>query len=72
MDKIVVTLGNVTLTQNDYKNLVFEILDRAWIKTTDKDAIYRRLMELDREPFAKWLDCADISENLKSAIKEIL
>ncbi len=69
---LVVELTGVKLLENDYRELTFEILDRAWIKTTDKDAIYRRLMELDREPFAKWLDCADISENLKSAIKEIL
>ena len=71
-EELVVELSGVELLENDYRKLVFEILDRAWIKTTDKDAIYRRLMELDREPFAKWLDCADISENLKSAIKEIL
>ena len=72
LDKIVVTLGNVTLTQNDYKNLVFEILDRAWIKTIHKDMIFDKLQSLDKTAFGRWLEEADISEKLKSAIKEIL
>ncbi len=67
-----VTLTNVELLENDYKQLVFEILDKAWIKMTDKDMVYGKLQNLDRSSFAKWLNAADISENLNSAINEVL
>ncbi len=69
---VTVSLKNVGLLENDYKQLVFEILDRAWIKMTDKDMIYGKLQKLDRISFARWLNSADLSENLKSAINEVV
>ncbi len=72
LEKIVVTLENATLIENDYKKLVFEILDRAWIKTIHKDIIFDKLQRFDKRAFGRWLEDADISEKLKSAIKEIL
>ena len=69
---LTLTLTNATLLENDYKQLVFEILDKAWIKMTDKDMVYGKLQNLDRSSFAKWLNAADLSENLKSAINEVL
>ena len=71
-EKVVVELTGAELLENDYQELVFEILDRAWIKTTDKELVYDRLMKLTRAEFASWLQAADISEILKSAINEIL
>ncbi|WP_029232919.1 glycoside hydrolase family 31 protein [Butyrivibrio sp. VCB2006] len=71
-EQIVVELDNVTLLENDYKKLVYDILDRAWISTNDKEAVYCKLQSLDRCRFAKWLRTADVSENLKSAIEEVL
>ncbi|MCR5558625.1 MAG: glycoside hydrolase family 31 protein [Butyrivibrio sp.] len=70
-EKIVISLENVELLTNDYKKQVFEILDRAWIRSTDKDMVYGKLQNLDRASFSKWLRSADISENLKSAISEV-
>lgn len=67
-----VRLENVELLDNDYKKLVFKILDRAWIRSTDKDMVYGKLMTLDRDSFAGWIQSADISENLKSAINEVI
>ena len=72
LDKTIVTLENVTLIENDYKKLVFEILDRAWIKTIHKDMIFDKLQRLDEKAFGRWLEEADISEKLKNAIKEVL
>jgi alpha-glucosidase (family GH31 glycosyl hydrolase) len=71
-EKIIVELTGVEILENDYKQLVFEILDRAWIKTIHKDMIYDKLQKLDRAEFTSWLQGADVSENLKSAINEIL
>ncbi len=67
-----IVISNVCLVQNDYRELVFEIIDRAWIATTDKEIINNRLMSLSKEEFAGWLRSADISEKLKDAIEEVL
>ncbi len=71
-EPVVVELENVELIQNDYKTLTFEILDRAWISNIDKDRVYDKLQTYEKADFANWLTTADISENLKSAICEIL
>ena len=71
-EPVVVELENVELIQNDYKTLTFEILDRAWISNIDKDRVYDKLQTYEKADFAKWLTTADIAENLKSAIREIL
>ncbi len=65
-------LKNVTLKQNDYRKLVFEIIDRAWIATLDKEAVYERLQSMDKEEFAAWVRGAEIAEKLKDAIEEVL
>ncbi len=69
---VTVKLKNAELIENDYKQLVFEILDRAWIRMTDKDLIYGKLQTLDQSSFTGWLKTADLSENLKSAIMEVV
>ncbi|MBR4668926.1 MAG: DUF5110 domain-containing protein [Butyrivibrio sp.] len=71
-DGITCTIENVELLHNDYHRLIFELLDRAWIKTTDKDMIYDKLCHLDRKEFADWIRIADIREELKNAICENL
>nr|WP_297764822.1 glycoside hydrolase family 31 protein [uncultured Butyrivibrio sp.] len=65
-------LKNVYLLQNDYKALVFEILERAWIATTDKEMVYDKLNNLSRDAFYDWIYTADLSESLKNAIMEFI
>jgi hypothetical protein len=67
-----VVLEDVTLLENDYKKLVFEIIDRAWIDMIEKDRINDMLNSLERDDFYRWLESADISEKLKDAIEEVL
>ncbi len=67
-----IIVKNVTLVENDYRALVFEILDRAWITTREKDDVYGRLQSLDKAEFAVWLRGADVPEKLKDAIEEVL
>ena len=67
-----IVIKNVTLRDNNYKDLVFEIIDRAWITTMDKDVVYNRLCSLEKDEFASWLRGAGVSEKLKDAIEEVL
>jgi alpha-glucosidase (family GH31 glycosyl hydrolase) len=67
-----IELTEVELTTNDYHALAFEILDRAWISTTNKDMVFDKLQSLDKASFASWLKAADVSEALKRAIEEVL
>lgn len=68
----VVTLSDVILVDNDYKSLVFEVLERAWIATTDKEMVYDKLNSLSRDEFGRWVCSADISETIKSAMMEYI
>jgi alpha-glucosidase (family GH31 glycosyl hydrolase) len=69
---LTIELSGVELTSNDYRKFTFEILDRAWISTVHKDLIYNKLQTLSKEAFASWLKDADVSEELKRAIEEVL
>ena len=71
-EKVLITLKGIVLLENDYRKLVFEILDRAWIKTMDKELVFNKLNTLPKEHFACWLRTADVSENLKRALEEVL
>ena len=71
-EKVLITLKGVVLLENDYRKLAFEILDRAWIKTMDKELVFNKLNALPKEHFACWLRTADVSENLKRALEEVL
>lgn len=65
-----VVLRNVKLRENDFRKLAFEILDRAWIATSDKEVVYDKLMTLDKDAFCDWLRIAGVAEKLKAAILE--
>lgn len=70
--EIAVKVSGIALAQNDIGKLVFNILDRAWIETNTKEAIYRELSESpDIEKFVQRLQGMDANEELKEAIKEV-
>ena len=64
-------IQGLKLAQNDYRKLVFDILEKSWITMVVKDSIYNALMSKNTEDFLSCLKGADVSENLKDAIFEV-
>ena len=71
-DSITVTVSGIGLKENDSRAFLFEILDRAWIESLDKERIYDAFINApSSDAFLTVLSSLDISETLKDAIREI-
>ncbi|MBP5304806.1 MAG: DUF5110 domain-containing protein, partial [Lachnospiraceae bacterium] len=69
-----IKVSGISLAENDKKEEVIELLDRAWIEMETKDRVFWALIENEDSgdrAFLNRLSQLDIPENLKDAIEEL-
>ncbi|MBR1862440.1 MAG: DUF5110 domain-containing protein [Lachnospiraceae bacterium] len=68
-----VIFEGLTAAVNDKEELLFELLDRAWIPMILKEKVYGAFKGASSdESFLKWLSQSDAPEKLKDAIREFV
>ena len=67
-----ISIKNVGIADNDYKEQIFGILENAWIETVQKDEIFNAMMDMTKKDFTSYIREAEVCEILKDAIFEIL
>lgn len=71
--KITINISGIKLAENDKRKQVFDILERARIETSVKEAVYMKICETDNDAdFIRSLSAMNIPETLKDAIEEVI
>ncbi len=68
-----ITFRGLTLAQNDFREVVFDILENAWCETAVKESAYNAALNAaDSSEYYTWVSESDINANLAEALKEVL
>lgn len=72
-EEVKVSFRGITLAENDFKEVAFDILENAWCETSVKESAYNAALDAaDAGDYYTWVSESNIDANLAEALKEVL